>query len=140
MKFDVIGWFDGIYSNLPPLSSELKEFIVRILPFLTIVFGILITIASIMDFLGSTFITTFTLGGPSIFKQLLLRSVLGIAQGVIMIFAFLPLRKHQERGWILLFLSQILWILAAALSLDIAVVLGFLIFYPLFQVKPYYSK
>src|SRR3990167_10000105 len=138
MKIDVIGWFEKVYSYLPPLSGELKEFVVRILPFFTIVFGVIITLASALDFLGSAVITSFTLGGPQIIQQLLLRSVLGIAQGVIMIFAFLPLRHHQERGWRLLFWSQILWIIAAALSLNFAVVLGFLIFYPLFQVKQYY--
>ena len=137
MKIDIIGLFEKAYSYLPP-SSELREFVVRVLPFFTIVFGILITIASIMDFLGSAVITSFTLGGPQIIQQLLVRSVLGIAQGVIMVFAFSPLRHHQEKGWRLLFWSQILWIIAAALSLNFAVVLGFLIFYPLFQVKQYY--
>lgn len=138
MKIDIIGWFEKIYSSLPSLNTELKEFIVRVLPIFTIVFGILITIASIMDFLGSAVITSFTLGGPAIIQQLLLRSVLGIAQGVIMVFAFPPLRRHEQKGWRLLFWSQILWIIAAALSLNFAVVLGFLIFYPLFQVKNYY--
>lgn len=139
MKIDIIGLFEKAYSHLPPLSSELKQFVVRILPFFTIVFGVLITIASILDFLGSAVITSFTLGGPQIIQQLLLRSVLGIAQGVIMVFAFSPLRHHQQKGWRLLFWSQVLWIIAAALSFNMAVVLGFLILYPLFQVKSYYK-
>ena len=139
MKIDIIGLFEKAYSYLPSLSSELREFVVRVLPFFTIVFGILITIASMLDFLGSAVITSFTLGGPAIIQQLLVRSVLGIAQGVIMVFAFSPLRRHQERGWKLLFWSQILWIIAAALSLNFALVLGFLILYPLYQVKKYYK-
>lgn len=138
MRIDVIGWFEKIYSSLPSLNTELKEFIVRVLPFFTIVFGVLITIASIMDFLGSAVITSFTLGGPAIIQQLLVRSVLGIAQGVIMVFAFPPLRRHQERGWRLLFWSQILWILAAAVTLNPTIILGFIIFYFLFQAKQYY--
>lgn len=139
MKVDIIGWFERAYSNLPPLSTELKEFVVRVLPFFTLLFGVLVTIASILDFLGSAVITSFTLGGPAIIQQLLVRSVLGIAQGVIMVFAFSPLRHHQERGWRLLFWSQILWIIAAALSFNMAVILGFLILYPLFQVKNHYK-
>ena len=76
MKIDIIGWFEKAYSYLPPLSIELKEFVVRVLPIFTIVFGILITIASMLDFLGSAVITSFTLGGPQIIQQLLVRSVL----------------------------------------------------------------
>lgn len=139
MKIDIIGWFEKIYSKIPSLSPELKHFTVRVIPFFTIIFGALIAIASIMDFLGSAIISSFTLGGPEIIQQLLVRSVLGIAQGIIMIFAFKPLRVHQQRGWRLLFWSQILWIIAAAISFNSAVVLGFLILYPLFQVKKSYN-
>lgn len=138
MKIDIIGWFEIVYSKLPSLSSELKLFTVRIIPFFTIIFGILITIASVMDFLGSAVISSFTLGGPQIIQQLLLRSVLGIAQGIIMIFAFPPLRAHQQRGWRLLFWSQIIWIIAALVTFNPSVILGFLILYPLFQVKSHY--
>lgn len=138
MKIDIIGLFEKIYSKLPSLSSDLKTFIVRIIPFFTIVFGLLITIASVMDFLGSAVISSFTLGGPQIIQQLLIRSVLGIAQGIIMIFAYPPLKAHQQRGWRLLFWSQILWIIAAVVSFNPAVILGFLILYPLFQVKNHY--
>jgi hypothetical protein len=139
MKIDIIGLFQRIYSRLPQISTDLKEFIVRVLPGFTIIFGILITIASIADFLGSAFITSFTLGGPQIFQQLLLRSVLGIAQGILMIFAYPQLKKRNEKGWRLLFWSQILWILAAAISLNTAVILGFVILYFLFQVRSYYK-
>ena len=138
MKIDIIGWFEKVYSKIPSLSSELKDFVVRVLPGFTIVFGILITIASVMDFLGSAFITSFTLGGPQIIQQLLLRSVLGIVQGVIMIFAYPPLKVHQQKGWRLLFWSQILWIIAAAVSFNTAIILGFFILYPLFQVRSQY--
>ncbi len=138
MKIDIIGASEKAYSKLPSLSPEFKAFIVRVLPFFTIIFGLLITIASVMDFLGSAVISSFTLGGPQIIQQLLIRSVLGIAQGIIMIFAYPPLKAGQQRGWRLLFWSQILWIIAAAVSFNPAVILGFLILYPLFQVKNHY--
>lgn len=138
MKFSVIDLFDKAYSRLPSFGTELKDFTVRILPQFTIVFGILITLASVLDFLGSAFITSFTLGGPQIIQQLLLRSVLGIAQGVIMIFAFRPMKNHQQKGWRLLFWSQVLWIIAAAITFNTAIILGFLILYPLFQVRSQY--
>ncbi len=139
MKIDIIGFLDKAYSHLPSLSAELKEFIVRILPTFTILFGFLITLASIMDFLGSTFITSLTLSGPQIVQELFIRSVLGIAQGVIMIFAFAPLKRHQQRGWRLLFWAQILWIVGAAVSFNSSVILGFIILYPLFQVRSHYQ-
>lgn len=141
MKIDIIGLFEKIYSLLPSFGSEIKEFIVRILPWFTLVFGALITLASAMDFIGSTFITSFTLGGdgPALIQQLLLRSVLGITQGILMIFAFPALKRHQQKGWRLLFWSQMLWIIAALVSLNYSVILGFVIFYPIFQVRRYYN-
>ena len=136
----LISSLEKFYSYLPSLSPSLKEFIVKILPLFAIFFGVLVTLASVLDFLGSAFISSLALGGgPSIVQQLLLRSVLGIVQGILMIFAFTPLKHKHQSGWKLLFLSQVIWIIAAVVSLNPTVILGFIILYPLFQVKSYFN-
>lgn len=141
MKYNFTVLAEKPYSHLPGISMDIKDTIVRILPALSLVFGILITIASIADLLGSFFITSFTLSGsgPEIIQQLFLRSVVGLAQGLLMIFAFIPLRHRSMNGWRLFFYSQILWIISTLLILSPSFVLGLIILYPLFQVKGYYK-
>ena len=135
-------YIERAYSHLPDLSIEIKETIVRILPILSLLFGILITIASIADLLGTFFITSFTLSGngPQIIQQLFLRSVVGLVQGLLMIFAFQGLRHRAFSGWRLFFWSQILWITSTLLILSPSFLLGIVILYPLFQVKSYYKQ
>jgi len=91
--------------------------------------------------LGGAFITSITLTtGPQIIQQLFLRSVLGLFQGLLMIFAFQGLMHHTQSGWKLFFWAQVLWIISTLVALSPSFILGLLILYPLFQVKQYYSK
>jgi hypothetical protein len=140
VKANLIELLEKSYSKLPNLSPQLQEFVARIIPGFTLFFGLLIALASVLDFLGSPLTTLFTLSGPSVIQQLLLRSVLGIAQGIMMVFAFSPLKRRHQKGWKLLFWSQILWIISAAVTLNPAIILGFLILYPLFKVRHLYNQ
>jgi hypothetical protein len=138
MKF--INWLGNIYSNLPKFSPELKAFVVKILPWLVGIGGILITFASIAEIVGSPFLSIFTLnGGAKIFQTLLIVNVIGIIQGVLMIAAFRPLRRDTKKGWRLVLWSQLLWIASALITLSPSVILGIVFLYPLFQVRSHYK-
>lgn len=141
MKIGFTSKLSKLYGYFPGMSTEIKDTIVRILPALSLIFGILITIASIADLLGSFFITSFTLngGGSQVIQQLFLRSVVGFAQGLLMIFAFQALRHRSSNGWKLFFWSQILWITSTLIVLSPSFILGLIILYPLFQVRSYYK-
>lgn len=135
----IINFFDTFYSKLPSLGSELRQFIVNILPYLALVFGALITFASVMDIIGTPFLSLFSSSeGSGIFQRLMLVSVIGIFEGLLMLFAFRHLRKRHKRGWNLLFWSQILWVISALITLSPSFILGFLFLYPLFQVRDSY--
>jgi hypothetical protein len=134
----VINFFDTFYSKLPKLGSELRHFIVSILPFLALFFGALIAFASIMDIVGTPFLNLFSSEGSGVFQRLMLVSVIGIFEGLLMLFSFRPLRKKQKKGWNLLFWSQILWIISALITISPSFILGFLFLYPLFQVRDSY--
>jgi hypothetical protein len=133
-------WFDSLYSRLPGFSLELKHFVVSILPFVAIIFGVLITFASSMDILGTPFFSVFSSGeGAGVFQKLMLVNIIGITQGVLMILSFRPLRRRLKRGWRLVFWSQILWVASALITLSPSFVLGFVFLYPLFQVRDSYK-
>lgn len=136
---NIINWFDSIYSKFPKFGTELRDFIVKILPFIVIIGGVLVTFASITEIVGSPFLSIFTLnGGAKIFQTLLIVNVLGIIQGVLMVAAYRPLRRKSKNGWRLVFWSQILWSLAALITLSPSFILGLLFLYPLFQVRSHY--
>lgn len=139
MKVDFISSFENFYLRLPSLNRELREIIVKILPPVVLISGILLTLAAIFEFLGTPILSAFTLGsGVGFIRDLLITNVLGVFQGLLMIFAFVPLINKKQKGWRLVFWSQILWIAATLLTLSPWVLLGVILFYPLFQVRSQY--
>ena len=137
MRF--INFLGSLYSKLPKFNPELKDFVVKILPWIVLVGGILITFASITEMIGSSFLSIFNTNGAfSIFKTLLFVNVLGIIQGILMIVAFRPLRRKSFKGWRLVFWSQLLWIIATLIIFSPSFLLGLLFLYPLYQVKSHY--
>lgn len=139
MKFNVIELFDKAYSLLPQFSSDVKEVVVKILPYITLVFGLLLAFASIMEILGTSFISILAFGKSTLIQTLLLTNVLGIVQGILMVSAFTALRKRNKRGWKLIFWSQILWIISSLISFSITLILGFIFLYPLLKVRSEYK-
>lgn len=135
----MINFLDAFYSKLPNLGTELREFIVKVLPILSLIAGIVMVFSSVVDILGTPFINLLTMGGgATIFQKLMIVNVIGLVEGVFMVLAFAGLRKKAKKGWRLLLWSQLLWILASLLSLSPSFILGFLFIYPLFQVRSYY--
>lgn len=136
----IINFLDSLYSKLPRFGSDLRNFVVSILPYAVVFFGILITIAGVLDIIGTPFLSVFSSDeGAGVFRKLMLVNLIGIIQGVIMVLAFKPLRRKQNRGWRLVFWSQILWIASALITFSPSLLLGFLFFYPLFQVRDHYK-
>ncbi len=135
----VINLFETFYAKLPNIGTELRYFIVRILPIIALVFGALITFASVMDIVGTPFLNLFSTQGTGVFQKLMIVNVIGVLEGLLMLFAFRHLRKKNKRGWNLLFWSQILWVISALITLSPSFILGFLFLYPLFQVKDSYK-
>lgn len=135
----LVNFLDTLYSKLPKFSPELKQFLIKVLPWIALIFGLLIAFASVMDIIGTPFLNVLGGGeGIGVFQKLMIVNVLGVFQGVFMLFAFKPLRRKQNKGWRLLLWSQILWVIAALITLSPSFILGFIFLYPLFQVRESY--
>ena len=137
---NIINLFESFYLKLPPFSEEAREFIAKILPVLSLVFGILITIASVLEILGTPFLSAFTIQGKlPVIQILLLTNALGIVQGILMIFSVQFLNRHELRGWKFLFYSQMIWAITSLISISPSFLISLVLFYPFFQVKKYYN-
>jgi len=135
----VADFLDSLYSKLPGFSKEINDFIVKVLPYISIIFGVLVAFSAIVDLLGTPFLNAFTGGGEAtIFQKLMIVNLLGLLEGIILILAFRGLRKRKKIGWNLIFWSQVIFIISALLSFSPSFILGLLFFYPLFQVRSIY--
>jgi hypothetical protein len=135
----LISLLEGFYLKFPPLPEEIREYITKALPMLSMVLGILLVIASILDIIGTPFLSAFTshTGLPAL-QLLLVLDVLGIAQGILMLSAVPRLNHRQLAGWKLIFWSQFLWVIASIISFSASLLIALVLFYFLFQIKRYY--
>jgi hypothetical protein len=119
---DTVGqWFD----KFPALPKNWREFLVRIIPYLALIFGLL-GIISILSWHGYGILAVLIYLIASI---LLLASYPGVS-------------KRKYKGWKLLFLSEVVNLIGGLVSLVsiLWVIIGALIgFYLLFQIRSYYK-
>lgn len=134
----MIKLLDSVYLKLPALSENSKLVIIKALPILSLIFGILLVLVSLLDLLGTPFISLLSTAGKSIVVTIVV-NFLGVIQGILMIIAFPSLRKKRMKGWRIFFWGQLLWILAALISLSPALIIALILFYPLLQVRRSYS-
>lgn len=137
---------EDAYAKVPALPSNIRELLVSIAPWLTLIFGVLMLLTGIGGLGLFTALSPLTAmyGGVGYSAFLVVSSVVVIVQGVIMLLAFSPLKKRVTRGWNLLLWSEVLSVLSSVVSLRVGSVVSAIIgaaigFYFLFQMKSYYK-
>ncbi len=136
----VINLLESFYLRFPALPETYRSYIAKVLPMLSLVFGVIFLIATILHLIGTSVFSVFTLGGRTAtdVQLLLIREVISIGQGLLMIFAVPYLNRREIRGWKLIFYAQILWMLTAILSWSPWLLIAIVLFYFFFQAKKYY--
>jgi hypothetical protein len=137
---------EDAYTKVPALPANIKDLLVTIAPWLSLIFGVLMVLTGVGGLGLFTALSPFTAmyGGVGYSAFLVVSSVVIIAQGVIMLLAFSPLKKRVLRGWNLLFWSEVLAIVSSVVTLRVGSVVSAIIgaiiaFYFLFQMKSYYK-
>jgi len=134
---DLIKWMEDLFKKLPNLPTGGREVLVKIAPWIALIFGILGIIAGIVA-LG--FSPLAMLGGLNSSFIVLLTGVVAIVSSVLMLMAYPKLAKKEYKGWVLLFYSEVVGVVSAILSLSIGSIIGVIIgFYLIFQIKSYYK-
>ena len=132
---------EDVFKNIPNLPTNIRELLVKIAPWLALIFGVL----GIIGGLGMLGISPVGLmGGVRNGALLLVMGVLTILASVLMVMAFTKLNKKEYGGWKLLFWSEIVSFVSSILSLQVGSIISALIFcsiglYLLFQIKSYYK-
>lgn len=141
----IIAAMDDFFSKAPHLPANIREVLVKIAPWIALVFGILGVLAG----LGAVGVSpVVALGGVQNSAFVLVSGILTIVSSVLMLMAFPKLQRHQFGGWRLLFWSEVVSVVSSLLGITagnpvgtlLGAVIGALIgFYILFEIKSYYK-
>jgi hypothetical protein len=135
---DIEDRLNNLFNKAPSLPYDIKNLIVDYGPYLVLVGGIL-------SILSSGLLNFFTLG---FFPKLLeiplynyyLQIIFNLIASTILVLAFKLLLKRHRRGWLMLFYISLLEIFMLIFTANLSgVLLCFLSFYLLFQVREKYS-
>ena len=131
------------FGKLPVLPVNVKEAIVKIAPWLALVFGILGILAAIAATGLMTVLSPFMLlgGGVGAATGGLVGAVLALAGSVLTLMSYSGLKDRKMAGWKLAFYSQAVGVVSSLVALNLvgAVISGLIGFYLLFQIKSYYK-
>lgn len=131
------------FAKFPPLPANIKEVLVKIFPFLALIFGILGVLGAIAATGFLTVLSPMVVlgGGFGVAAGGIIGSILMLVSSVMMVMAYPGLRDHKIAGWKYSFWSQTVSVVGSILALNlvgalISVVVGY---YLLFQIKSYYK-
>lgn len=134
---------ENIFAKAPALPASAREVLVQFAPWISLVFGVLLVLVSLGGLGVGSALAPFAMyagvGGNATF--LLVASIVGIVQGVVMVLAFSPLKKRATAGWNWWFWAEVLSVVSAVVSFNLvgAVINALVGFYLLFQVRSYYK-
>jgi hypothetical protein len=129
------------FMKLPPLPQQARDTLVSIMPWIVLIFGILGVIGGIAGLgLVSTLSPLLLISEGMLFSGgTFIVAVLGIVSAVLLLIAYPDIKARKQKGWNLLFWSEIVSVVGAVLSWSPFGVLMTLVgLYLLFQIKPAY--
>ena len=133
---------EDLFAKAPALPAGGREVIVSFAPWISLIFGVLLVLASLGGLGVGTALAPFAMyAGVGNTMFLMAASVLGIVQGALMVLAFSSLKKKLVRGWNLWFWVEVIGVVSAVIAFNLigAVVNAVIGFYLIFQVKSYYK-
>lgn len=129
------------FAKLPPLPKGVKDFIVTVLPWLALIFGLLGVFAAlaalgILTFLGSL----VAMGNVGQTTALTIGLILGLISSAVTLASFPGLLSKKIIGWDLAFLSIAVGVISSIAAISIVgIIVSLIEFYILFQIKSYYK-
>lgn len=134
---NLIKMLEDVFKQAPSLPENAREVLVKIAPWLALIFGILGLLAGLAA-IGISPVAMF--GGVRSSTTLLISGVVTLISSGLMLMAYPQLVKRTYRGWELLFWSEIVNVVAVLLAFSLGSILSLLIgLYLLFQIKGHYK-
>lgn len=138
----VVDMMEDWFSKLPSLPNNWKDVLVKVIPWIALIFGVLGVVLSLIGLGLLAFLSPFVFlaggwgaatGGP-------IAAILWLVSSVLMLLAYRGLTQRRLSGWNFLFWSEVVSLVSSVVLLSVSGVLGALVgFYLLFQIKSHYK-
>lgn len=129
------------FMKLPALPKNARETLVKITPWIALIFGILGILGSLagMGILG--ILSPFMLlGGGYTAGRSLIAVGISLVSSVLLLMAYSGTKANKMQGWHMLFWSEAVSVIASVVDLSLGGILFNAIgFYLLYQIKAYYK-
>lgn len=135
---DVIGIMEEWFKKAPALPTNVQDTLVKITPWVALIFGILGILAG-LGAIGVSPVAMF--GGLQNSMMVLVSGVLTIASSVLLLMAYPKTKALKIEGWKFLFWSTVVSLVSSLLvgAIVSAIIWGLVEFYLLFQIKSHYK-
>lgn len=139
------GWMDMMeewFMKLPSLPKSATDVLVKITPWIALIFGILGVLASLAGLGILTALSPFVMMGNGLggTATSLLTAVLSLVSSALLLAGFPGTKGRKMQGWNMLFWSEVVSTVSSVILLSLSGVIGALIgFYLLYQIKSYYK-
>ena len=134
---------DDLRVKLPAAPPGLLNFYMSVVPWLAIIFGILLILISLVALVGSTILGPLAImfGSPGVGLGLVVGSIIALASSVLEVIGGWLMLQRKSTGWWLLALGLAVSILTNLVRLNIlGLIIVLLIAYVHLQVKPNYRE
>jgi len=138
-------WMDKMedwFMKLPSLPKSATDVLVKITPWIALIFGILGILAGLAGLGILTALSPFVMMGNGLSGTAtsLLTAVLAVVSSALLLAAFPGTKALKMTGWNMLFWSEVVSTVSSLLLLSLSGVIGaFIGFYLLYQIKRYYK-
>ena len=129
--------------KLPAAPPGLLNFYMSVVPWLAIIFGILLTLISLVALVGSTFLGPLMImfGSPGVGLGLVVGSIFALASSVLEVIGGWLMLQRKATGWWLLAFGLAISILTNLVRINIlGLIIVLAIAYVHLQVKPNYRE
>lgn len=129
-----------LVGKAPALSASTKDSLVKILPWLALIFGLLAVPGILAVFGVGAIATPFLMLAGQRTLLFWISWIIMVFQVVFELMAVRPLFAHSRTGWELMFYSSLLGVVYTLMSFSpLALVMTVAMFYLLYQVKSSYT-
>lgn len=140
---DIVASLENVFKGAPHLPENIRLVLVKIAPWIALIFGILGIIAG-LEALRLSPIAFFGGLGLGLGVYGIIAGLIMIVSSIILLLAYPKLVKRASGGWMFLFYAEMLNFISSLLTLSLGSIVGSLIgviigLYLLFEIKGYYK-
>jgi hypothetical protein len=131
------------FSQAPSLPTNAKETLVKYMPIIALIFGIIGILLSLAGIAALTAVAHLALvTGVHGYVGGFIAVIFWLASSILLFAAYSGTKARKISGWNMLFYSEVVYLIGSLVSLSIlqGIISALIGFYLLYQIKPFYTR